>query len=58
MQYNTPEIIEIAYDLQAGSYIEYVKSNRSYWTNYTAEVASILKQYCDKKDKILDVGTR
>jgi len=54
---NTPEIIELAYDLQAGSYIKYVKKNLNKVTLYTDEISSILDFYLDVDDVLLDVGT-
>ena len=54
---NSPEIIEIAYDLQAGTYIDYVKKNRDFWFAYTNEISKILQPYCSDTDSILDVGT-
>lgn len=54
---NTPEIIEIAYDLQAGSYIDAVNNNRESWRDYTAELSSIIGKYCDEGNTVLDVGT-
>lgn len=54
---NTSDIIEIAYDLQAGSYIEYVNSNRTRTESYAAELGGILKQHLVPGDSLLDVGT-
>jgi len=54
---NTPEIIEIAYDLQAGSYVDLTKNNRNHWQAYTREVAEILGRYYRKGNSVLDVGT-
>ncbi len=54
---NTPQIIEIAYDLQAGSYIDYVRANRDYWRAYTAELAVILRDHVTPGDRVLDAGT-
>lgn len=54
---NTSEIIEIAYDLQAGSYVDAIQRNRNHWQAYTHEIAEILRKYYSDGDKILDVGT-
>lgn len=54
---NTSEIIEIAYDLQAGSYVEFVEGNREKVQLYTDEIASILNQQIKSGDSLLDVGT-
>jgi len=54
---NTSEIIEIAYDLQAGSYIDYWEKNTEQSNLYAAELADILDQHTPEKASILDVGT-
>lgn len=54
---NTAEIIEAAYDLQAGSYIRYVENNLETSVLYSAELAQILSQYIKPNSSLLDVGT-
>ena len=54
---NTPQIIEIAYDLQAGTYIENARSNPTQLLNYVAEMAGIIDRYVDEDDSLLDIGT-
>lgn len=54
---NTSEIIEIAYDLQAGSYTDYVKSNRNKNEIYAAELSRVLNKHLEDGDSLLDVGT-
>jgi SAM-dependent methyltransferase len=54
---NTSQIIEIAYDLQAGSYIDYVKSNPDKAERYATELGEILTKHLESGDSILDVGT-
>lgn len=54
---NTSEIIEIAYDLQAGSYTQYVNTNRRKAESYASELANFLKEHIDSQTSILDVGT-
>lgn len=54
---NTSEIIEIAYDLQAGSYVEGVKLNFDKVDNYTGELSKILTDNLEHGDSMLDVGT-
>jgi hypothetical protein len=54
---NTSEIIEIAYDLQAGSYIEHTLNNPTLAEAYTTELASILDNQITKTDSLLDIGT-
>lgn len=54
---NTSEIIEIAYDLQAGSYVENVKSNFDKADSYASELSNILNDNLESGDSMLDVGT-
>ncbi len=54
---NTPEIIELAYDLQAGSYIAHAAYNAENTDQFNAEVAAILSQHCRPNDTLLDIGT-
>ena len=54
---NTSQIIEIAYDLQAGSYIDYVKSNPDKAERYATELSEILTEHLESGDSILDGGT-
>ncbi len=53
---NTSEIIETAYDLQAGTYIKYVKNNSKH-ALLSAELAQILDNYIKPTDSLLDIGT-
>ena len=55
--HNDPDIIEIAYDLQAGSYIEAVEKDPNRSALYTAELADILDHHISQQDSILDIGT-
>ena len=54
---NTSEILEIAYDLQAGSYIELVTANFHKAETYANELSDILKNYLKSCDSLLDAGT-
>lgn len=54
---NTSEIIEIAYDLQAGSYIEFVNAQRQKTELYTNELGGILNKHIKSCNSLLDVGT-
>ena len=54
---NTPQIIEIAYDLQAGSYIEFLESNHDFCMRYSAQLTDILKANLEQNDTIMDIGT-
>lgn len=53
---NTPEIIEIAYDLQSGTYIQHYHQNPSYYKAYTTELAGWISQYLIPTDTLLEVG--
>lgn len=54
---NTSEIIETAYDLQAGSYIKFVEENATQAKLYTSELAAIINDHIIESDYLLDVGT-
>lgn len=54
---NTSEIIEIAYDLQAGSYIENITADYHKAEAYANELGGILRQHLQDSDTLLDVGT-
>ena len=55
--HNTSEIIEIAYDLQAGTYIESTEKNAEFARLYSEELAAILQNHVRPSDTVLDVGT-
>ena len=46
---NTSEIIEMSYDLQAGSYIKYAKLNSKKISLYTNELSQILNKHLNNK---------
>src|SRR5947207_3038314 len=54
---NTPEVIETAYDLQAGSYIAHVEKNRDRVVAYANELGTLLGEHIRDTDTLLDVGT-
>ncbi|WP_144300252.1 hypothetical protein [Elioraea rosea] len=54
---NTPEIIELAYDMQAGSYIRDIEENRDRAILYAEEVAGILDRHIEPGTSLLDIGT-
>lgn len=54
--HNTQEIIEIAYDLQAGSYVQFARDNPAYVEQYTDQLAEHLIPELNEGDSILDVG--
>lgn len=50
------EIIEIAYDLQAGSYIEYALKFPGVLESYSREIYDLINPYLAEQDVILDCG--
>jgi SAM-dependent methyltransferase len=54
---NTAEIIETAYDLQAGTYMEAVAAAPEAANAYAAEVAALLDPHLPEGAALLDVGT-
>lgn len=54
---NTPEIVEIAYDLQAGSYVDRTREALPKAKAYAAELASVLGDHVDAGSSLLDIGT-
>ena len=51
---NSAEIIEIAYDLQTGDYVEYALKNESAVKKYCAELAQNLGEFLSPGDSVLD----
>lgn len=54
---NTPEIIETAYDLQAGTYIEAVNNDPAQSIAYAQEIAAVLDRHVSPTGSLLDIGT-
>ena len=54
---NTSEIIEIVYDLQAGSYINSLNENKKKHELYTDELAKLLDPHLLNHESLLDIGT-
>ena len=57
--YNTQKIVEIAYDLQAGSYYEnylHDGSVREYYINAAKEIFAIIHSLCPNAQSILEAG--
>lgn len=57
LDFNSPSIIETAYDLQAGSYISHVKADPETAKRYTSEIAALLDRHLEPDGSLLDVGT-
>lgn len=56
IEFNAPEIIEVAYDLQAGTYIENSIKNAKQENLYANELASIIDSHINANDSLLDIG--
>jgi SAM-dependent methyltransferase len=56
LNFNDANIIEVAYDLQAGSYIDYARKNPIKLQLYTAEIAKIIDRHITYGSIILDIG--
>jgi len=54
---NTADIIEISYDILAGSYIEAVKKDREKKSKIDLELSEIIQQFTKSTEFLLDVGT-
>jgi len=54
---NTSNIIEIAYDLQSGTYIKHVNLNRQRQELYVNELAGLLEPHLSQGLSLLDIGT-
>jgi len=57
VSFNTSDIIEMAYDLQAGTYIESVRNNIAQASLYASELALMLDEHTPQASSLLDVGT-
>ncbi|MEL7430130.1 MAG: class I SAM-dependent methyltransferase [Pseudomonadota bacterium] len=57
LSHNSSEIIEVAYDLQAGSYVDYARNNPDALNRYTTETGAILGSHLAGDDQLLDIGT-
>jgi len=54
IDHNTNEFIQTSYDMQAGSYIDYVEGHKEFWEKYTSAFAQVLNKY--PSNTILEVG--
>ena len=54
---NTLEVIEMAYDLQAGSYINDLNTNFERVDLFTSEFCDLLSPHLLPQDRLLDIGT-
>lgn len=56
LNFNDADIIEVAYDLQAGSYIDHAEKNSINLQLYTTEIAKIIDRHISYGSTILDIG--
>jgi SAM-dependent methyltransferase len=54
---NTPEAIEVAYDLQAGSYVDFAEKQPDFLNAYAEQLAGLLDPHLQDGDVLLDAGT-
>lgn len=54
---NTPEAIEVAYDLQAGTYAEYAVAHPDFMAAYARQIGHFLDPHLKPGDTMLDAGT-
>lgn len=57
VDFNTPQIIETAYDLQAGTYIDHVRGHAEQSARFAGELAGLLGPHLQPGDALLDVGS-
>ena len=57
LEHNTPDIIEAAYDLQAGTYIAGTRKNIDAASMYADELASSLASHIKDTTSLLDIGS-
>jgi ubiquinone/menaquinone biosynthesis C-methylase UbiE len=53
---NTPEIIEVSYDLQSGSYIKHIRQFQKEHHAYCKEIANYIDKHIDRNSSLLEVG--
>ena len=57
VKHNTSEVIEVAYDLQAGTYAEYADLHPEFGRLYAQQLARHLESHLLEGDVLLDAGT-
>lgn len=56
-QFNTEQLVETSYDMQAGSYVRFVEANPDRIDAYRGELARLLDRFIAPGDTVVDVGT-
>ena len=54
---NNKDIIELMYEIQSGSYINFVENNMESSKFYSMQLSNILGKYINKNNSLLDIGT-
>jgi cyclopropane fatty-acyl-phospholipid synthase-like methyltransferase len=57
VEHNTPEAIEVAYDLQAGSYAAFADSDPRFMHAYAKQLAGLIEPHLNPGNSLLDAGT-
>jgi ubiquinone/menaquinone biosynthesis C-methylase UbiE len=55
--YNTEQLVETSYDMQAGSYVRFVEASPGRIDPYRQELAQCLAAFVEPDDTVVDVGT-
>ena len=56
-QFNTEQLVETSYDMQAGSYVRFAEGKPDRIDPYRSELAHLLDQFIRPGDTVADVGT-
>ncbi len=56
-QFNTEQLVETSYDMQAGSYVRFAEDKPDRIDPYRNELAHLLDQFIRPGDTVADVGT-
>lgn len=56
VDHNTPEVIKVTYDLQAGDYVRFAEQHQDYMAANGRQLASLLDQHLHAGDTLLDAG--
>ena len=57
IDYNNEDIIELMYEIQSGSYINFTENNMVSSKFYSMQLSNILGKYINKNTSFLDIGT-
>lgn len=57
MNFPRETLVELAYDLQSGSYVDFARDNSSRFKSYTDEISNIIQPYVKRGGSVADIGT-